>query len=211
MANTFNIATFIAQVNQRGTHRTNKFFVRMTMPPGLQALGLLTSFATITNTLQFWVEAAHIPGIMLQQRQILRWGYGAQEKKPFAPTFNDVNFTILSDGKAENWTFFKGWINYIINFDRNSGLQRLNPETGAQLPDTQAFYEISYKSEYATTVEIICFDAQGLETYKITLREAFPIFVGDIPLNWGDNNQLMRIPVTFTFSDWYATNVISVV
>jgi hypothetical protein len=34
------------------------------------------------------------------------------------------------------------------------------------------------------------------------MDEAFPISMGDIPLNWGDTNSLIKIPVTFTFFTW---------
>ena len=35
------------------------------------------------------------------------------------------------------------------------------------------------------------------------MREIYPITLGDVQLNWGDANNIMRVPVTFTFKDWY--------
>ena len=35
------------------------------------------------------------------------------------------------------------------------------------------------------------------------MTEAFPIAIGDMPVNWGDTNNLLKIPVTFTFYTMY--------
>ncbi len=199
----FNIERFRSQISAKGIQKPNKFLIQMGIPSGLQTFLTNTTYTQVVNNIQYWAEASQIPGIMLQMRQILRYGYGATEKKPFAPTFNDISLTILADGKAENWTLFQQWIKFINNYDMRGGLTVLDATTGAIQANTQDVYELSYKNEYAINLDIIGFNDAGTETFHIVLREAFPIFVGDIPLNWQDNNNLMRIPVSFTFSDWY--------
>jgi hypothetical protein len=44
-------------------------------------------------------------------------------------------------------------------------------------------------------------------TTEVVLMHAYPMFMGDIPLNWGDKNQIARLPVRFTYLEWYSRRV----
>jgi hypothetical protein len=64
-------------------------------------------------------------------------------------------------------------------------------------------YELAYKDDYAVDIRISVFKENTEEVIKIVLRQAFPTDIGDIQLNWNDTNDYMRIPVSFTYTDWY--------
>jgi len=36
----------------------------------------------------------------------------------------------------------------------------------------------------------------------LKLHDAYPIFLGDVQRGWADSSQLVRFPVTFTYSNW---------
>lgn len=177
--------------------------VQFPLPIGMRGNEKESELISTNRDLEFWCEGTNIPGIGLATHPVLRYGYGAVEKKPASPSFNDVNFSIIGDGKADNWTFFKSWISMINNFDLRNGI---NPDTvNTKIAGkSQSPYELAYKYEYASDVNILVFDDTGKSTFDIILRDAYPIFLGDIQLNWSDNNTIMKIPVSFTFQDWYS-------
>jgi hypothetical protein len=140
---------------------------------------------------------------------IRRYGYGPIEKNPYVSHHNDPNFQFIADGKMAIWTYFQQWMKLIINYDMRAGIMG---RTGVGAPGgerarDQLPYEIAYKEDYAVDVEVILYSWEGEKRQKIVLREAYPIFVGDIPLNWDDVNRYVQIPVTLTMFDWYNETV----
>ena len=196
----FNINEFKAQTKVKGFQKNNKFLVRFPLPRGFLNTPNFSKYAEIDKVLEYWCEGATIPGVALSLTPINRYGYGAIEKKPSTPTFTDANFTFIGDGKSDNWLFFQQWIRLIDNYDLRGGI---NPITGYVNGKPISPFEVSYKYEYASDVNLIVFDDSGTETFNIILRDAYPIYMGQIPLNWADNNTIMKIPITFTFMDWY--------
>jgi hypothetical protein len=69
--------------------------------------------------------------------------------------------------------------------------------------ESHAQNELAYKDDYAVDIKISVFKENTEEVIKIVLRQAFPTDIGDIQLNWNDTNDYMRIPVSFTYTDWY--------
>src|SRR5688500_4594834 len=114
MAEGFNIQKFRSVIESYGVQKNNKFLVRFFMPSALrQSFGGEQDQAKAQSTahdLQFWCDSAVLPGIQMQMRQVLRYGYGPVEKKPFAPGFNDATFTIMGDQMNTNWSWFHHWL-----------------------------------------------------------------------------------------------------
>jgi hypothetical protein len=133
---------------------------------------------------------------------VKRHGYGVHEKMPVEATFSDVTFTFISDGYGVNWNFFQQWMNMIFNYDMRNGIDG-SSQTAQSFSGRQQPYEIAYKSDYITDVEIIVFNASGSDVFTIVLRDAYPVALNPIQLNWGDTNDIMRIGISFTFTDWY--------
>ena len=193
----FNISTFKANLATNGVMRNNKFLVRIPYPIGM------INKSELSNTsryLELWCESTNIPGVSLSTNEIRRYGYGNIEKKPYVAINNDVNFSFISDGASAIWTFFQQWIRMIVNYDMRYGInaQKNNGVLAGQKP-----FELGYKYEYVSDIEIIVFNETGKEILNVILREAYPTFVGDVQLNWGDTNNIARIPVTMTVYDWY--------
>jgi hypothetical protein len=114
---------------------------------------------------------------------------------------NDINFSFISDGRAAIWTFFQQWIRLIYNYDLSSGLIKPNG-----VSTNMSAMDLSYKSDYAVDVELFVFSETGQQLISVILREAYPLALGDIQLNWGDTNSIAKLPVSFTFFDWYNTD-----
>lgn len=203
MADGFDVNNFRSQISKSGILKNNKFFVRMYAPRGfLAGNSAAVQLANTVRYLEFWCEGANIPGVSLNVNEIRRYGYGNIEKKPYVSQNNDVTMSFIGDAQGLIWSYFQQWMRLIVNYDMRGGI---NGSTGI-LPNQKPF-ELAYKEDYAVDIHLSVFDDQGKEAIHVVLREAYPIFVGDIQLNWGDTNSLMRIPVTFAVYDWYNEKV----
>lgn len=195
----FNVNGFRSEINkQNGILKNNKFYVRMPVPRGLFTSPVSNLSKNVSRMLEFWCEGVNVPGVSLQTTEVRRYGYGTIEKKPYVSLNNDITLSFIGDGKGEIWTYFQQWMRLIVNYDVRNGI---NGQTG--LVSGQMPFELSYKDQYGVDATVHVFDDQGNETIRVVLRDAYPIFIGDIQLNWQDTNSLMRIPVTFTVYDWY--------
>jgi len=192
----FNVNEFRSEITKKGILKNNKFLVRMYAPRGFNS-----SLSNTVRFLEFWCESANIPGVSLSATEVRRYGYGNIEKKPYVTMNNDVTMSFLGDAQGIIWTFFQQWIKLIVNYDMRNGITGSTGVTSGQAP-----FELSYKEDYAVDIHLSIFDDLGNEAIHVLLREAYPIFVGDIQLNWGDTNSIMRIPVTFAVYDWYNEN-----
>ena len=85
----------------------------------------------------------------------------------------------------------------MVNFDLSDNDLLSNKNHG------QAVHECSYYQDYIGFVIIHTFDDTGAETHSVVLNRDHPVFLGDVQMHWAENNQFMRIPVSFTFDSWY--------
>jgi hypothetical protein len=200
----FNIENFYARIEQfQGLQKTSKFMVRI-FPPALMAGDTILSMTS--RMLEFWCMATPLPGYTVGTHDILRYSYGPVEKKPFTPIFTDLTLVFLGDAQGIIKKYFDTWQTCIINKDNRWGDIKGEGSTitakGAGSTRLDPF-EISYKSDYETVVEIITFNDAGEKSSVYVLQEAYPIMVSDIQLNWGEMNNIMAVPVTFTFFSWF--------
>lgn len=202
----FNIQQFISNLNQTGIQKTNKFLVRFPAPNGLVRPGQDQTWVNTARTLEFWCEIASLPGVALSTHSLLRYGYGVMEKKPFAPLFSDITFTFIVDAGGNIFNYFQQWMNMINNYDTRNGVVPARPtSTAGNIPI--APYVVAYKIDYLVDINIVAYDDSGKPTNSVVLREAYPTFLGDQQLNWGDNNNFAKLPIMFTYLDWYNESI----
>ena len=190
----FNVADFIATIGT-GVLKPNKFLAQIYPPPALYSLSKNVASRSVVQTLRFWCESATLPGVMLETHPIKRFGIGPSEKRPHAPTFNDVTLVFIADKDGDNLKMFRDWLKLVNGYNPVASAQSLS-EYGLSM------YELNYKEDYACNMEIIVYDDEGIEKSTTVLYEAFPIGISDIPLNWNSNDTYMKISVTFTFLGW---------
>lgn len=188
----FNINTFRSSIAANGgVMRNNKFRVVFQPPTGI------ISTAGIVNTagsLQYWADAANLPGVSMNVTENYRFGYGHREKKPMNGVFNDMQISFISDANGSVWKFFHEWTKLIYNYDLKDPLGQNSNSTGAL---------VAYKDDYATDVAVTVYDEGNNETMTVYLRDAFPTVLGEVQLNWRDRNNYARFSVTFSYTDWY--------
>lgn len=199
----FNVNEFRSKVGDMGLLKSSSVMVYIYYGNKFGLRRYSQEFGNITNQIQFTAEATNLPGVSLATTEIRRHGYGVIEKKPYVPIFTDINIVFRSDNKGYLYTFFQTWMKMIINFDGRYPIDSVN----GILPG-QAMYEIAYKEDYMAQIEIHVLDQHDPEKapIQIMLTEAYPIFLGEIPLDWQAINSYVKIPIRFTFRDWYIVN-----
>jgi hypothetical protein len=190
----FNVQNFLSRVNEAGgLVQNNKFRLLVTPPPIFRSSNnydeeTKANLSDGARTLEYFCSSASIPGVNLNTHEIRRYGYGPMEKRPYSASFADATFNVYFDSKRKNYDFFQTWISSIMDYDVNNS--------------TNSKFLLEYKSEYQSTIDLFVHDNTGVIVGHYVMDEAFPISIGDIPLNWGDTNSILKIPVTFTFFTW---------
>jgi len=191
-----NLNTFRSNFNRYGGFARNSLFY-VTIPTPQMMTGALSAGQTASALdLSLLCESVSLPGVSLATSEIRRYGYGAVEKKPYAPIFTDQTFSFLGDNKGIVHGHFYSWLNGIVKSDLNAN-DRLN-----QGYNGLSAYEVEYKENYAVDITITCLDETDQNIIICKLNQAYPIFLGDVSLSWSDNDSIMKVPVTFTFLNW---------
>lgn len=205
----FNVNDLYAEIASNGIMRNNRFKVVFPIPLSISQATVqgVGQFKTTNRLLELYCESANIPGVALMMEEIRRYGYGVNEKRPFAPLFTDMSFTFRGDAKGNVWNFMTAWMKSSISYEGSRDNKTMGSLAG---PITNQYpMEVGYKFDtlnnegYTSDVTLSVYSDDGTEQMKIVMSQAFPIYVGDIPLNWAARSDYMRIPVTFTFFSWY--------
>lgn len=199
---TFDVSEFRSKVEGR-YHRAAHYSMEVGFPQGLYAVDpdFFPDIETAWKKLRFDIEASNLPGVAIATDDIRRQGFGAIEKMPYVPVFDSVDITVRSDVDGKAYEFFQTWMKLIVNFDERYDL---GGGTGITR-DTRGItgYEVSYKSEYTADTSILVHDVvTDKPTIKVTLKDCYPLHVGNVPLNWAAN-EIVKFPVTLTFTDWF--------
>lgn len=185
---------FLAEMRSRSVARTNLFEVSFTPPL------MLARQSGTARLLSLYASDASLPGNFINTMTLKRFGIGPNEKVPYSTQWNDIGFSCIGDGQGMVYKFFYKWMQGIVKSDV--------PITGDDIGYNQlASYEVGFKEEYATTITINTFDEQGKDILVYQLTGAYPIFISDTPLSWGQGDELQRIPLAFNFLQASLVNV----
>jgi hypothetical protein len=199
----FNIKNFKAEINKSGVLHTNKFEVSFKSPLVLQNISIDGINTTDTEKLiNLRAENVKIPGIGLLMTDVNRYGVGSMQKMPYSAAFTSNAITFLTDRPNSIHKYFYSWVSLIFDAAPNptlSSTDKINTPT--------ASYVTEYKDNYTTDITIKVYDNFGNKIQEIVMFKAFPEALNDVNLNWNDNNNLMKIGVSFSFRDWTMVNL----
>lgn len=201
----FNVRELTTEIKDRGYLKTNKFVFNCQIPPGFGRYKVegFAEFYDTARRIELYGEASHLPGLLHATDDIRRYGYGPLEKKPFAPIFRDLPLTFREDGEGSVYRFFMSWMRMSLLYEtREQDITSTSGSVPGQNP-----YEVAYKEDYVQDVTVTVFDDAGVAQVQMILKEAYPVFVGDVPLNWANKRELLKIPVVLTFFDMYQAQV----
>jgi hypothetical protein len=197
----FNIQDFKSNIGKDGVLQNNKFLVTISNPQQFVNVGLL----------QFRASDIRIPGVSFETLNTHRYGVGPIQKFPTNVNFTDIGITFIEDKHGSIWNSMNSWTRKIFNYGGVNTVDGISPSSVFY----QEQYTLEYKNTYSTNIVIQVFNneaendtyigALGSDikaTLIITLLDAYPISMHDVPLSWSDNNNLFKTTVDFTFRDY---------
>ena len=170
-----NINDFKAKLAGGGA-RANQFKVTMPFPGYAQVGGEIEDLAFLCTATS--IPAMAIGGVTVPFR-------GRQIKIAGDRTFADWSITVLNDTNFKLRNAFERWQNGINNMTDGEGLT--NPV------------------DYQVDAFVDQLDRNGNTLKSYTLRGAFPVNIGSIPLNYETNDDIEDFEVTFQYQ-YFETN-----
>ena len=185
-----------ANIRRHGIQKTSMAHIVFN-PPNLFGTQSKIAFASkIAALATYRGDTFTQPGVSMATTEIKRYGVGPIERKPYLPIFTDQQFTFINDSQSLIHKFFYLWMNGIVGYDAL-------PQGGAARDIFNKFpYEVEYKDQYTTTIDMYIYNEVQNKVGVLKLENAYPLFLGDIQRGWADTDQLVRFPVTFTYSHW---------
>lgn len=168
-----NISEFINSFKTE-VARPNRFTVEISIPNVLSS----AYSSDQTRLLSLRCENAEMPGktFMTHDQKI----YGPTEKYPYQHSYNDLNLTFIVGDDMFEKKFFDNWIESI---------------------SSTATYNFRYKSDYATNIRISQYDLSNQKSYMAELRDAYPISVNQLDLDWSSDGH-HKLVVVFAYTYW---------
>lgn len=167
-----NISDFKARMISGGA-RSNQFKVNVSFPAGIDT-------GSAGQNLQFLAKSATLPSSTLADVAV---GYrgrtvhfaGEREFQPWTiEIYNDNDFNMRN--------VFERWVDMMQNAATTSGMM--------------------YPMGYQTQMQVWQLDRSERVVKEYNFVDAFPIDVGQIQLDWDQNNQIEIFPVTFQYNYW---------
>lgn len=218
----FNINEFRAQFLTTGFTSPAHFEVRMSPPNvqvrtntsnngsigvGTRSVGLVEAgsgfgdgiFAGVSEffngeitlqKLRFLCETASIPGAAILEGSYK--DYGNPYKMAQSMTENsDFSMNIIVPKGFKLDKMINQWMNLALN---------CFPTTEGQ--NKTFTYDVGYYYDYIGSIDVYKYDQQGDIECIYTLHEAYPVQKAPMELSWEAENQIMKLPVTFSYRRW---------
>lgn len=184
----FSIQEFKSALSSYDGLLKNNLFLCQIMPPRTMA-------GASAKDIILFCDQATIPAVRFSTDEgIVRNGYGPAEHMPYKPQFTELQLSFYGDGRGMIHTFFQEWINSIVNFDLRNGYEAFSQRTG------MSPFEVNYKEDYSTQIQVVAYNDTQNNIIEVEMFEAFPINIDDIQLNWGSNDEIMKINVRFAYT-----------
>jgi hypothetical protein len=198
----FKIDEFISSINKNGVIKTNRFTAFFTLPEYLR--GREVDYGYQDKLISLRCESAQFPGISFGAIDgPPRLGYGAVESIPYNVAFEDVSLTFLVDAHTRIHKLFYDWVNTIVNFQGSKGQSDWKKESNSITK--AAAYEVGYKDKYRTDILVTVYDSDDKQIMTVKIYNAYPKLLPSTDLSWGSNDELMKMTIPFSFTDFDVT------
>jgi hypothetical protein len=193
----FNIGRFRAEVSGADsilpTHSFLTVFAPMPWAIKKFPAGNLDSLLTMR------CDNVVLPSInLLQEQNIRRYGFGPVENVAYGVNVGDFTLQFIVDKDALVIEFFEEWLNLIVNRDSFGGANMNNNKIGG----LRRPYEIAYKDTYACpNVNVFVYDRSQNAVMEYHIYDVFPTGIQSMNMSWSEENTLMKLSVTFSFTD----------
>ena len=179
-----------------------KFFANAISPTMPSNLANMRGEEKFEYQSMFLCTSVSLPGTQIIASDHRRQGYGTFDRRPYTGVVTDTQLTFFVDNDGYLLNHFDRWTNAIFNKDARA-------EHGTDTAGKQLF-EIGYRDDYLCEIDILCLTgdrtAEGgflnNACLHYTLREAFPMLIGDVSLAWAETDAYSVLPVQFSFRSY---------
>lgn len=194
----FNIARFRAEVTENdGVLPTHSFLVVFAPMKWITNNQMAVNMG-LDSLLTMRCDNVVLPSInLLQEQNIRRFGFGPVENVAYGVNVGDLSMQFIVDKNAQVVDFFEAWMNMIVNRDSYGGANINNRVSVRKTP-----YEVAYKDDYAcTSVNVFVYDRAQNNVMEYNIYDVFPTGIQSVNMSWAEENTLLRLNVTFSFTD----------
>lgn len=194
--NSFNIDRFRAEVvGNDDVLTTHSYLVVFSPMPWVPERATRDG---IDSRLTMRCDNAILPTVsLLQEQNIRRYGFGPVENVAYGVNVGDFTLQFIVDKRGTIVDFFEAWMNRIVNRDSFGGANMNNA-----LRDGKRPYEVAYKDTYVCpSVNVFVYDRAQNTVMEYNIYDVFPTGIQSMNLSWGEENSLMKLNVTFSFTD----------
>tara|TARA_R110002167_G_scaffold8150_3_gene37783 strand:- start:4087 stop:4701 length:615 start_codon:yes stop_codon:yes gene_type:complete len=182
MTNTIdNIKSTIGR--HKGLARSNRFGVFITPPKSLNKSSGQSESTAEMRDMNLLCESCSMPGRQIQTFDVKYFRQDIKTAQGFINEDISITFNLTSDFFIKR--IFDDWTNLII--DRES-------------------YKLNYGNVYKRDIEIYQLNSENEITYKVKMKNAFPISVQAVELG-NANGDVQQVTVEFTYEDFVEEEV----
>jgi hypothetical protein len=194
----FNIGRFRAEVSGADSVLPTHSFLVVFAPMPWAIQKFPASAGNLDSILTMRCDNAVLPSInLLQEQNIRRYGFGPVENVAYGVNVGDFTLQFIVDKNAFVVQFFEEWLNKIVNRDSFGGANMNNVLPGGRRP-----YEIAYKDTYAcSSINVFVYDRSQNNVMEYNIYDAFPTGIQSMNMSWSEENTLMKLNITFSFTD----------
>jgi hypothetical protein len=192
----FDIGRFKAEVSSADSILPTHSFL-VVFAPMPWAIKRYPQAGNLDSILTMRCDNVILPSInLLQEQNIRRYGFGPVENVAYGVNVGDFTLQFIVDKKAHVVGFFEAWLNRIVNRYSYGGAD-MNTVTDGRTP-----YEIAYKDTYAcSSVNVFMYDRSQNNVFEYNIYDVFPTGIQSMNMSWSEENTLMKLSVTFSFTD----------
>jgi hypothetical protein len=154
----------------QGYARPNRYKVIFTLPRGVTFTGDIRQLALNC-------QSAQLPGVALTATE--ERTYGVSRRIPNNRTYQEWTASFYCSRDLREKVLFENWIAAI------------------QDPNTD---DLNFFDEYKADLEVQQIDQDGKPSYRMRLKEAYPLSTGSIDISYGSTNTITTIAVNFTYT-----------
>jgi hypothetical protein len=179
-----NIGDFKAVMNKYGgVARPNTFMVDIT------ATG---SEHVEDSDLRFFCKTAAVPGFNFSTSNYRPYSIGPDYSIASGLQHEPLSCVFILDSNHAILSFFHTWAQKIVNYNTSNGM--------LSSVDNMYPYELGYKENYTVSMRIRFFNAHDPQSYyEVELDGVWPTSIGQVSLNWEENDSYATIPITFSY------------
>lgn len=196
----FGIDEITSEISQNGVAWEARYSVEVYPPTGITSFSQLGEASTFTQPNLFPVGLLGQETLSMNMRAVnVSWPgrqiatadqqyYGPPRKIAYGQIGTDVSVTFLLSKSMAERDVLMTWQDAAVGNSR-----RLVGSAAVS-----GVFDVSYYDDYVGGLDIVKHDEAGKVRARVSLREAYPITVGDVNLSWASDD-IALVTATFTY------------